>query len=366
MSEDERALLYWLVCQNFLGAVSIMGLYDHFGSFRDISRASAAELTASKALSDNQIRLLTAAASAKEECRREYLSLGERGIFTITFTDEAYPRRLKDISAYPPMIMYKGRLPSDDLPSVAIVGARAASRYGEEITAEFARMLAMQDIQIVSGLALGIDAAAHAGALKAAGGRTFGVLGCSINNCYPQRNFPLYESMQENGGVLSEFSLSAMPLKKNFPMRNRIISGLADAVLVTEAREKSGSLITAEYALDQGKEVFAIPGRITDALCKGPNALIAEGARPALEPDDILEFFQVERSKKLLLRKKNIGSLANSQKKLYNSLGSDPKHLDVIAAETSLPASECLEILLQLQLDGYVVRTSGQYYSRKV
>ncbi len=366
MRDDEKEILYWLISQNFLGAVSVMKLYGYFGSFRNVSAASGDDLRAGGILTENQTERLLTAKSELDPCREEYRTFSERGILSVTFLDEGYPERLKNIRAFPPMIMYKGHLPSDDVPSVAIVGARASSRYGEEITAEFARMLASEDVQIISGLALGTDAAAHAGALKAEGGKTFGVLGCGINNCYPQRNFHLYESMQENGGVISEFPLSEMPLRKNFPMRNRIISGLADAVLVTEAREKSGSLITAEYALDQGKEVFALPGRVTDALSRGPNALIAEGARPALEPDDILGFLDVRHSKKLLLRKKNPGSLAKSQKMLYHFLDSDPKHLDEIVALTSLSTAECLEILLQLQLDGYVERTSGQYYSRKV
>ncbi len=366
MNEDEREILYWLVCQKYLGAVSIMRLYGCFGSFRRIFNLSGHELASCGLLSENQRERFIRARCEAGPCREEYRSLPGKGIKTVTFLDEEYPRRLKEISAYPPMLLFKGHLPSDDLPSVAIVGARACSRYGEEITAGFAQALAAEDVQIISGLALGIDAAAHRGAMKAEGGCTFGVMGCSISNCYPSQNYALYENMQKDGGVLTEFGLCEVPLRKNFPMRNRIISGLADAVLVTEAREKSGSLITARYALDQGREVFALPGRVTDALSKGPNALIADGARPALEPADILEFLGMKRSKKLVIGKKNIERLAKNPKLVYACLGSDPKHLDEIVADSALSAAECLEALLQLQLDGYVNRTSGQYYSRKV
>ncbi len=366
MNDDEREILYWMVCQSYLGAVSIMGLYERFGSFGKIFGLSARELESCGILSENQAQRFMRARTEDGGFRESYLSLREKGISDVTFLDDEYPQRLKEINAYPPMLFFKGHLPADDLPSIAIVGARACSRYGEEITAEFARVLASEKVQIISGLALGIDAAAHRGAMEEEGGRTFGVMGCSINNCYPQQNYLLYEDMQKEGGVLSEFGFSERPLKKNFPMRNRIISGLADAVLVTEAREKSGSLITASYALEQGREVFALPGRVTDALSRGSNALIADGARPALGPDDILEFLEIKRSKKLILRKKNIERLAKIPKLVYACLGSDPKHLDEIAADTGLSAAECLEALLKLQLDGYVNRTSGQYYSRKV
>ena len=196
-----------------------------------------------------------------------------------------YPERMMPFSDMPEGIYVKGRLPRDDRPSAAIVGGRVCSAYGREQARRFAREMAASGVQIISGLASGIDAAAHEGALEG-GGTTFAVLGCGVNICYPRENYPLMRKiLGQKGGVLSEFPPGERPLAWHFPQRNRLISALADLVLVVEARKKSGSLITADFALEQGKSVYALPGRVNDSLSEGSNRLIAQGAGIAVEPN---------------------------------------------------------------------------------
>ena len=220
-------------------------------------------------------------------------------------------------------------------------------------------------MQIVSGLALGIDGAAHQGALDA-GGATFAVLGCGVNICYPSAHFRIYEKLTQTGGILSEFPLDTRPAAKNFPMRNRIISGLADAILVVEAKERSGSLITAELGLEQGREVFAVPGRITDPLSAGCNRLIQDGAHMANFPKDILEFLGIKCKRELIIHEKNVNCLAKKEKMVYSCLDFKPKHLDEILAKSGLGLSECMGILLELELGGYVFRSANHYYGKKL
>lgn len=201
---------------------------------------------------------------------------------------ENYPRRLKNLEGMPEKLYVSGELPGDHLPSIAIVGARNCSTYGKNMAFEYARILRQEGIQIISGMARGIDGAAHAGAL-AGGGKSYAVLGCGVDICYPSSNRRIYEEMKLRGGLLSEYEPGSEPLAWHFPLRNRLISGLADAVLVIEAKDKSGSLITADQALEQGRTVFALPGRVGDLLSVGCNRLIYQGAVPAWKPEIILE-----------------------------------------------------------------------------
>lgn len=368
ITEEEKAALYWLVSRQGLGAISIRRLYEQFGSFKLIYNIEEKALAEAGILKKNQLESLIKGKAEYGRCCDEYLSLPDNKICCVTPFEKTYPSRLKEIHDYPMMLFQRGGggFPNDEVPSVAIVGARGCSAYGEQITEEFARVLALEGVQIISGLAVGIDGAAHRGCLKNRRGQTYAVLGCSVNICYPTRHYLLYEAMQEHGGIISEYPLHVEPEKRNFPMRNRIISGLSDLVLVTEAKEKSGSLITTEFALDQGRDVFAVPGRITDHLSKGCNALISQGAQPALSPDDILEYLGVRFEKKLQIKEKNVMSLAKKEKLLYSCLDFSPRHLDQISSASGLPVSECMGILMELELAGFVYRSSNQYYGRKL
>lgn len=361
---EEKAYLYSLMCSGFLGAVTIRKIYEYFQSFSGIFNIEEKELGQAGILKPRQVELFLKWKTRCPACLEEYQRLPSMGISLVSMVEEAYPRRLLSIYDYPAALFVKGSLPESG-PMVAVVGARGCSAYGEQLAEEFARVLASEGVGIVSGLALGIDGAAHKGALKA-GGRTYGVLGCGANICYPSANYQMYQEMTERGGVLSEFVPDTQPIARNFPMRNRIISGLADAVLVVEAREKSGSLITAELGLEQGREVFAVPGRVTDHLSQGCNFLIQQGAHMAVSPGDILEYLGVRYQKKLPVCEKNINRLAKKEKMVYSCLDFTPRHLDEIVRESGLSVSECMAVLLDLELGGYGYRTASHYYGKRI
>lgn len=209
-------------------------------------------------------------------------------------TDKAYPDCLKQINAAPKAIYVKGGLPDFSLPAVAIIGARECSAYGRKMAEWYGGILAENGVQIISGMAKGIDGIAQRAALHS-GGRSFGVLGCGTGVCYPKENRDLYERLPLQGGLISEFSKDSPPIAAHFPRRNRIISAFSDIVLVVEAREKSGTLITVDFALEQGKEIFALPGRLNDGLSGGCNRLLFQGAGISLSPYDILEILEQSR-----------------------------------------------------------------------
>ena len=367
MERQEREALYWLVSSPFLGAVSIRRLGEYFGGYSSLLNIEETRLREAGILTEGQIKRMMVWQSQADVCRKQLKNLetGENPAVFLTAEDPAYPGRLREIYDYPMGLFVKGSLPDPQKPAAAIVGARGCSFYGEQIAEEFSRALAAEGVQVISGLAAGIDGAAHRGALKA-GCPTFGVLGCGINICYPSGNFYLYQQMQQSGGILSEFPPGTSPKARNFPMRNRIISGLADVVLVVEAREKSGSLITAELALEQGREVFAVPGRITDHLSGGCNRLIQQGAHVAVSPADILEYLGVKCQKELILCGKNVNTLAKKEKMVCSCLDFNPKHIDQILEKTGLPFSEVLGILLELELGGLAFRAANHYYGKKL
>lgn len=213
---------------------------------------------------------------------------GEAGIRMVERGERDYPARLLEIPDPPERLYVLGKLPEEKVPSVAIIGARECSEYGNYVAARLGECMGRNGIQVVSGMARGIDGIGQTAALDA-GGSSFAVLGSGVDVCYPARNRRLYERLRERGGVLSEYPPGTPALSRNFPPRNRIVSGLADAVVVVEAREKSGTLITVDMALEQGKEVYAVPGRVTDALSSGCNRLVKLGAAVLLDPEELAE-----------------------------------------------------------------------------
>ena len=264
---------------------------------------------------------------------------------------------------FPAALYVKGDLPKEDEPAAAIIGARECSAYGRQTAEHMAKELAEAGVTIISGLARGIDGAGHKGALDG-GGKTFAVLGCGVNICYPRSNYSLYTQIGEQGGLISEYPPDTPPLARNFPMRNRIISGLSDAVLVIEARKKSGSLITAQTGLDQGKDIYAVPGRITDSLSEGCNQLIASGAFVLISAETLLENMGISYKKKDRAGEKIEKGLAKREKMVYSCLDSEPLHAEEIAARAGLSVSQSMDVLLTLELEGYAVRTTGLYYVR--
>lgn len=271
-----------------------------------------------------------------------------------------YPERLTEYSGMPRELFVRGELPGRE-PAVAIVGARMCSQYGRIQAQEFARVLSAHGVSVISGMARGVDGSAHGGALEA-GGATYAVLGCGLDICYPACNRHLYETIPKTGGLISEFPQGTKPLRRHFPMRNRIISALADIVLVIEAKEKSGSLITADFALEQGKDVFAVPGRVTDALSAGCNRLIAQGAGIACSPWTLLEQFGVLQENRMRTEKNTVLGLARDLDLVYSCVDLQPKDLHTILEEVPFSAEKTMEILLELQLAGRISEPFRNWY----
>ncbi|MBR1524158.1 MAG: DNA-processing protein DprA [Lachnospiraceae bacterium] len=275
----------------------------------------------------------------------------------ITRFEEDYPDKLRFIPSPPAGIYVKGDLPDPDKKTVAIVGARSCTEYGRRMAQYFASHLASAGVQIVCGLARGIDGIAQKAALEA-GGRSFGILGCGVDIVYPKENREIYDMIQGHGGLISEHPQGAAPLGPHFASRNRIISGLCDILLVIEARLKSGTSITVNDALEQGRDIFAVPGRLTDGLSAGCNKLISEGAGVALHPDDILkalglmceEPVSFARDKASGIR--NSLDLSNKEKLVYDCLDLYPKTADEIIRTSRLPISEVMEKLTSLCIKG--------------
>lgn len=357
---QEKKALYWLCQIPGLDMKVIRNIWEHYHSFVYLYHHVDETY-----LNKEKKNLIKAWLAYRPDSEARYEEMLRQRISFVTVLDDEYPEHLRQLYDYPPALYVKGALPNPARPSIAIVGARSCSNYGRQTAEFFARVLAEEGMQVISGLAVGIDGAAHRGAILA-GKPTFAVLGCGVNICYPSGNYRLYEAMQEQGGILSEFAPDERPKPYYFPMRNRIISALSNAVLVVEAKERSGSLITAELGLEQGKDIFAVPGRITDSLSQGCNQLIQQGAGMVTSPEDILEYYSINKQKKLILYEKNIDRLTKRERKVYNCLDFKPKHLDEIAEAGKFNISECLEILLTLEIGGYIIQTASHYYEKKM
>lgn len=305
----------------------------------------------------------------REELSVSYEKIKKTDIRMVCRESENYPERLRNIFLPPLVLYYYGELPKEDKPSLAVIGARNCSVYGEEIASGFSGQLASAGIQVISGMARGIDSAAQRAAINEPGS-AYAVLGSGVDVCYPRENKLLYTKLQEKGGVISEELPGTEPASWKFPKRNRIISGLADAVFVVEARENSGSLITVSYALEQGKEIYAVPGRIYEKLTEGTNRLIQEGAYLVREPEDILHGFSekfgifapksgkenknFEKNTKLLL--------ASREKIVYACLSLRPKHIEELQEETGLSLPELTSLLFDMEMKHYIKQPLKNYF----
>lgn len=275
-----------------------------------------------------------------------------------------YPARLKELPGMPKQLYYIGSFPDDAKPTAAIVGARLCSPYGRIQAFNYGKFLSEYGVQVISGMAAGIDAEGHKGALEG-GTPTFAVLGNGVDICYPSSSRGIYRRIPEkNGGIISEYEPGTKGRAYYFPARNRIISGLADLVLVVEAKEKSGSLITAACALEQGKMVYAIPGAVNDALSRGCHKLIYDGAGIAYSPEILLDEWGLSVKKKTNLSEKSKLGLATDLDLVYSCLDLRPKNLDHIIRKTGFSPGKIAGILGQLILMGLVKETGRQYYIR--
>lgn len=287
------------------------------------------------------------------------------GIRYISRDDEGFPKKMLELHDCPEGIYVRGRLPDPEKKSVAIVGARMCSAYGRAVATHFAKVLAENDVQIISGLALGIDGAAHEGALLA-NGETFAVMAGAVENCYPRSHIGLYEQIRVNGGILSEEPCGCPPLPHLFPKRNRLISILSDMVLVIEAKKKSGSLITADYAAEQGRDLFAVPGRLEDELSCGCNELIFQGAGIAISPERMLEIMGKSTKKSDNSKSFMQNVLARRENIVYSCLSLQPKSLEELCREVKMPFKDIAEAVMLLQLQGLVKEIGRNRYIKSV
>lgn len=312
-------------------------------------------------------RKIICASRKEKDWEREYQRSLGLGVRCITRMDEEFPEKLKELPGMPYALYVRGRMPDERKKTAAIVGARRCSPYGEKMTLEFAERLAGCGVQIISGMARGIDGAAHRGA-ENAGGETFAVLGCGPDICYPKEHRGLYEDLIKKGGLISEYPPGTQPMAAHFPARNRIISGLSDVVLVMEAKEKSGSLITADMALEQGRDVYALPGPVNSVTSRGCNRLIRQGAGILLEPQELLEELQIDQSflaeQKTEKEMKNKIMLESAEKLVYSKCDLCPKSREELMKLTGLSARELAAVLVTLELKGYIEERSKNYVIR--
>lgn len=341
----------------------LWSLVNHFGSPRAAWEASVKDLSGAPGVGNEGPEGLARRRSLLDP-EEEVARLQSLGITFICHTDPAYPKNLLEIYDPPPVIFLKGHLkPTDDL-AIAVVGARKASPYGLVVAEKLAKDLAAVGITVVSGMARGIDAAAHKGAL-AGGGRTIAVLGCGVDIVYPRENRRLMDNIINDGAVISEFPPGAAPEPWHFPVRNRIISGLTRGTVVVEAAEGSGALITAEFALEQGRDVMAVPGNVVNALSRGPHLLIKQGARLVEGAGDILDELGLEK----LFPVREAGGegmvkMSKEEEMLYGLLSLDPVSLDELIDKSGLLPQKAMAALMYLEIKGLVRQMPGKFFAR--
>ena len=282
----------------------------------------------------------------------------------VSFLDPDYPANLKTVDHAPPVLFLRGRIEERDAVAMAIIGTRRADPYGMMVAQRFARGLAEHGVTVVSGLARGIDTAVHIGAM-AGKGRTIAVLGCGLDVFYPPENRKLYDQIAESGAVVTEFNFGSQPEAFHFPVRNRVISGLSRAVLAVEARNSSGVLNTVRWALDQGREVLAVPGTITADASSGTNDLIKDGARPVTQLEDLLEVMKIEPLTGDRRPAAPDLHLSEEDGKLVAQLSDDPVHVDDLALKTGKPMTFLLSQLLDLEIRGAIQQLPGMMFVRK-
>jgi DNA processing protein len=345
-----------------VGPVTIRRLLRAFGSAREVFRARQADLFGVDGISQKRSQWI-AGFRDWDGLMKTVEKAEADGTRLVFHGDAEYPAALEELGEDAPILLFvKGAIAEEDRFSVAMVGSRKSSDYGEAVTARISSKLAGVGMTVVSGMARGIDTAAHRGALKA-GGRTIAVLGCGLDVVYPPENRGLMDRIAASGAVISEFAPGTPPLKENFPRRNRLISGLSQGVMVVEAAPRSGSLITAKHALEQGKEVFAVPGNIISETSAGTNDLLKQGAKLVTSAEDVLE--ELAPVLKGFIKssvRATPPDLTEQEMSLCDLLSREPVHVDEISRQSGRQVSEVLATLLGLELKGAIRQMEGKRF----
>jgi DNA processing protein len=350
-----------------VGSTLMRRLLDRFKTPEAVFKAPGKELLTVEGLGEKVAQEIQRGPSERV-VERELSLLRKVGGRVITFKDQDYPTRLREIYDPPAILYARGELKKEDELAVAIVGSRKTTPYGRWFTEKVGRELARHGVTIVSGMARGIDSLGHWGAISG-GGRTIAVLGCGVDVIYPSENRKLFAEIIDHGAILSEFPMGSAPEGGHFPRRNRIISGLSIGVVVVQASEKSGSLITAGYALEQGREVFAVPGNVGTDSSRGTHRLIKEGAKLVESSEDILEEIlpQWSREREAVEKAGALKpDLAEEERVLYELLGEIPLHIDAMIRESGLDPGKVSSLLLNLELKGLISQWPGKCFTRKM
>ena len=364
MSEQELFESFWLCTIKGIGRKSVMALMEEAGEVTKVRELSFEK--AAVCIGEKKAALLQKALEEKERrnAQRHLMQILEKKIRLFPLWHEGYPQRLTTIPDPPVLLFVKGKLPGQEQRMAALIGARACSAYGAQMARYFAEQLSCAGVGIVSGMARGIDSIAQEMALRT-GQTSVAVLGCGVDVCYPPENRRLYERLEQEGALVSEYLPGTQPQNYLFPPRNRIISGMADLVLVVEAREKSGTLITVDMALEQGREVFAVPGRVQDLCSRGCNRLIGNGAGIAHDADAVLE--ALGRIAQVPAEKKKTDVVKRPLTDVVlQALGSEALSLDLLAEKLGgrVTVSELMQELLLLTVDGTVFRQGNHYFAK--
>ncbi|MBI4842857.1 MAG: DNA-protecting protein DprA [Nitrospirae bacterium] len=355
----------WLALSMLPDIGTVLGrrLISIFGSPEEVFRAPYRELVKIEGIGENRAKGIKD--FNPERVEKEISLAARQNIKLLSIDDASYPASVKESPGAPFVLYVMGEIREDDKYAVGVVGSRRATNYGRVVAENMSFRLAKCGLTIVSGMAAGIDSASHAGALKASG-RTIAVLGSGLDVPYPASNRKLMEKIAVSGAVVSEFPFGTQPLRENFPRRNRIISAMSLGILVVEAAVDSGSLITVRYALEQGREVFAVPGNITSANSRGTNELIKNGARVVLEADDVINELRPQ-IKGILneerASEREMPELSGDEKALFGFLTNEPKQVDLIIRESGVAPHKALSALLNLELKGVARQMEGKMFS---
>ena len=372
-SKENLKYLFYMTKVKNLGNVRIKNILARCKETKECFELSKRELKRIEGIDEKTSNEILKCRKYLGEYEKEFEKIiknaEEKNIRIINITDEEYPSNLKKIFDAPVLLYIKGKLNKEDKYSLSVVGTRFPTEYGRNVCERMVKEISKLGIPVVSGLARGIDSMSHRVALEN-NNLTYAVLGCGVDVVYPKENKKIYEQIIENGAVISEFEIGAAPDKVNFPRRNRIISGISVGTLIVETGLKGGSLITGEFALDQNKEVFSIPGYIYSKKSEGSNELIKNGqAKLVTNVDDILN--ELSYKLKPILKKgeaekeeKQIQELSIFEKKIYEVIGIEPIHIDMISEIAEMSISDCLVNLLSLEFKGIIKQIPGKNFIR--
>jgi DNA processing protein len=356
---DERLASWALSGIDGIGPAAFLRLIENFGSAAAVFSASSEKLVSSEAVNRNLAEKI-ASTGNWEKLSEKFRKTIPSGARIMALTEQAYPSKLKNIPDPPPILYYEGDIAIFERPTLAVVGSRRPTDYGLRLTSRIVGELAGAGVVIISGLAYGIDGTAHQAALEARG-LTAAIFGCGLDIIYPSGHKALAQRIIQSGCLVSEFPGGTRPERFNFPVRNRVVAGLSDGVMVVEAGPKSGALVTARLALDQGRDVLAIPGAVDSEQSYGPNALIKQGAVAVTSAQDIFDNFGWHRATAAREPGYDLSKLSRDETAVFQILSVQPMHVDEIGRKSGFGPGKTAEALLNLELKGFIMRKPGNF-----